>query len=66
MFAYNSMLINKCLMVCCSCPRSLCVVRQLEILPSEGEAREKAARCAYYLNLLLKLTQERQITRKCE
>ncbi|KAM4603465.1 DNA-directed RNA polymerase I subunit RPA49 isoform 2-T2 [Polymixia lowei] len=42
----------------------LCVLKQLESLPSEDEAREKVTRCAYYLSLLLKLLRQRSITRK--
>ncbi|KAM3864858.1 DNA-directed RNA polymerase I subunit RPA49 [Diretmus argenteus] len=41
-----------------------CVVTQLEHLPSEGEAREKKARCAYYLSLLLKLARQKNISPK--
>lgn len=43
---------------------NLCVVRQLETLPSEGDARDRRARCAYYLSLLIKLVRVRMVTRK--
>ncbi|XP_017264572.1 DNA-directed RNA polymerase I subunit RPA49 [Kryptolebias marmoratus] len=43
---------------------SLCVVKHLENLPTEGEAREKMARCTFYLSLLLKLAQQKMVTRK--
>ncbi|XP_056136761.1 DNA-directed RNA polymerase I subunit RPA49 [Lampris incognitus] len=42
----------------------LSVVKQVEILPSDDKAKEKTVRCAYYLYLLLKLVQERRISRK--
>uniref|UniRef100_UPI003AAF0110 DNA-directed RNA polymerase I subunit RPA49 n=1 Tax=Centroberyx gerrardi TaxID=166262 RepID=UPI003AAF0110 len=42
----------------------LCVVKQLETLPSDDEAREKRTRCTYYLSLLLKLARQKSITRK--
>ncbi|XP_057700291.1 DNA-directed RNA polymerase I subunit RPA49 [Corythoichthys intestinalis] len=44
--------------------RVLCVVKHLENLPSDDEARKKMACCAYYLSLLLKLSQQRSISRK--
>ncbi|XP_034043393.1 DNA-directed RNA polymerase I subunit RPA49 [Thalassophryne amazonica] len=44
--------------------RRLSVLKHLETLPSAGEAKEKIARCAYYLSLLLKLVQQRSITSK--
>ncbi|XP_070999277.1 DNA-directed RNA polymerase I subunit RPA49-like [Oncorhynchus clarkii lewisi] len=40
------------------------VVRQLESLPREGVARERHARCAFYLLLLLKLARQKNMTRK--
>ncbi|XP_013887422.1 DNA-directed RNA polymerase I subunit RPA49 [Austrofundulus limnaeus] len=43
---------------------SLCVAEHLKNLPPEGEAREKMARCAFYLSMLLKLARQRNITRK--
>ncbi|KAM7008956.1 DNA-directed RNA polymerase I subunit RPA49 [Tautogolabrus adspersus] len=42
----------------------LSVLKFLENLPAEGEARDKTARCAFYLSLLLKLARLRSITRK--
>ncbi|XP_023274973.1 DNA-directed RNA polymerase I subunit RPA49 [Seriola lalandi dorsalis] len=42
----------------------LCVVKQLEKMPTVGEARDKVARCAFYLSLMLKLAQQRNLTRK--
>ncbi|XP_045572307.1 DNA-directed RNA polymerase I subunit RPA49 isoform X2 [Salmo salar] len=42
----------------------LSVVRQLESLPREGVARERQARCAFYLLLLIKLARQKNITRK--
>ncbi|KAI3353241.1 hypothetical protein L3Q82_019785 [Scortum barcoo] len=42
----------------------LCVVKLLENMPAEGEAREKTARSAFYLSLLLKLARQKSITRK--
>ncbi|XP_045079301.1 DNA-directed RNA polymerase I subunit RPA49 [Coregonus clupeaformis] len=42
----------------------LSVVRQLETLPREGVARERRARCAFYLHLLLRLARQKNITRK--
>ncbi|KAF7666237.1 hypothetical protein LDENG_00114670 [Lucifuga dentata] len=44
--------------------RCMCVVKHLENLPSNDEARQKTARCAYYISLLLKLSRQRNITRK--
>ncbi|XP_005805097.1 DNA-directed RNA polymerase I subunit RPA49 [Xiphophorus maculatus] len=43
---------------------SLSVVKHLESMPSEGEARERIARCAFYLSLLLKLASQKNIPRK--
>uniref|UniRef100_A0A3B3XVT2 RNA polymerase I subunit E n=1 Tax=Poecilia mexicana TaxID=48701 RepID=A0A3B3XVT2_9TELE len=43
---------------------SLSVVKHLESMPSEGEARERIARCAFYLSLLLKLASQKSIPRK--
>ncbi|XP_064818752.1 DNA-directed RNA polymerase I subunit RPA49-like [Oncorhynchus masou masou] len=40
------------------------VVCQLESLPREGVARERQARCAFYLLLLLKLARQKNMTRK--
>ncbi|XP_015231731.1 PREDICTED: DNA-directed RNA polymerase I subunit RPA49 [Cyprinodon variegatus] len=40
------------------------VVRHLENMPAVGEAREKAARCAFYLSLLLKLARQKTVPRK--
>ncbi|KAK2919008.1 hypothetical protein Q8A73_003379 [Channa argus] len=42
----------------------LTVVKHLENMPSVGEARDKIARCAFYLSLLLKLARQKSITRK--
>ncbi|XP_047434599.1 DNA-directed RNA polymerase I subunit RPA49 [Mugil cephalus] len=42
----------------------LCVVRHLENLPTTGEEREKMARCAFYLSMLLKLSRQKSINRK--
>ncbi|XP_042340896.1 DNA-directed RNA polymerase I subunit RPA49 [Plectropomus leopardus] len=43
----------------------LCVLKLLENMPSvEGEARDKTTRCAFYLLMLLKLAQQRSITKK--
>ncbi|KAK2816990.1 hypothetical protein Q5P01_025181 [Channa striata] len=42
----------------------LSVVKHLENMPTEGEARDKIARCAFYLSLLLKLARQKSITRK--
>ncbi|XP_078115838.1 DNA-directed RNA polymerase I subunit RPA49 [Sander vitreus] len=42
----------------------LCVVKHLENMPTVGEARDKAARCAFYLSMLLKLARQKSITRK--
>uniref|UniRef100_A0A1A8G4H5 Polymerase (RNA) I polypeptide E n=2 Tax=Nothobranchius korthausae TaxID=1143690 RepID=A0A1A8G4H5_9TELE len=42
----------------------LCVVKHLESLPPAGEARERMARCAFYLSLLLKLARQKNINRK--
>ncbi|XP_076027176.1 DNA-directed RNA polymerase I subunit RPA49 [Genypterus blacodes] len=42
----------------------LCVVKHLENLPSDGDAREKITRCSFYLSLLLKLARQKNITRK--
>ncbi|XP_069553557.1 DNA-directed RNA polymerase I subunit RPA49 [Brachyistius frenatus] len=44
--------------------RYLCVVRHLENMPTVGEDREKTARCAFYLSLLLKLARQRSVSRK--
>ncbi|XP_060951028.1 DNA-directed RNA polymerase I subunit RPA49 [Limanda limanda] len=43
---------------------SLCVVKHLENLPTEDEARHKLARAAFYLSMLLKLARQKNITRK--
>uniref|UniRef100_A0A3B5M277 Uncharacterized protein n=1 Tax=Xiphophorus couchianus TaxID=32473 RepID=A0A3B5M277_9TELE len=40
------------------------VVKHLESMPSKGEARERIARCAFYLSLLLKLASQKNIPRK--
>ncbi|KAM9398457.1 DNA-directed RNA polymerase I subunit RPA49 isoform 1-T1 [Salvelinus alpinus] len=40
------------------------VVRHLESLPREGVARERQARCAFYLLMMLKLARQRHINRK--
>ncbi|XP_077427573.1 DNA-directed RNA polymerase I subunit RPA49 [Vanacampus margaritifer] len=42
----------------------LCVVKHLENLPSDDGAREKMACCAFYLSMLLKLSQQKSISRK--
>ncbi|AWP05670.1 putative DNA-directed RNA polymerase I subunit RPA49 isoform 2 [Scophthalmus maximus] len=44
--------------------RCLCVVAHLENMPGVGEARDKVARCAFYLSLLLKLARQKSLTRK--
>ncbi|KAM6972608.1 DNA-directed RNA polymerase I subunit RPA49 [Aplochiton taeniatus] len=44
--------------------RSLCVLNHLENLPSGGEARERQARCAYYLRLLIGMSWRKSISRK--
>ncbi|XP_027139087.1 DNA-directed RNA polymerase I subunit RPA49 [Larimichthys crocea] len=41
-----------------------CVVRLLERMPAEGEARDKKSRCAFYISLLLKLQRQRSINLK--
>ncbi|XP_040001857.1 DNA-directed RNA polymerase I subunit RPA49 [Xiphias gladius] len=41
-----------------------CVVKHLEKMPTVGEVKERVARCAFYLSLLLKLARQRSITRK--
>ncbi|XP_046900665.1 DNA-directed RNA polymerase I subunit RPA49 [Hypomesus transpacificus] len=41
-----------------------CVVQQLTRLPSEGPARDRQARCAYYLSMLLKLVHLKMFTRR--
>ncbi|XP_077380491.1 DNA-directed RNA polymerase I subunit RPA49 [Festucalex cinctus] len=41
----------------------LCVVRHLENLPSDDEAREKMVCCAFYLSMLLKLSRQKHINR---
>ncbi|XP_037328461.2 DNA-directed RNA polymerase I subunit RPA49 [Pungitius pungitius] len=43
---------------------SLCVVKHLENLPSDGEARTRASRCIFYLSMLLKLAQQRNVSHK--
>ncbi|XP_061832997.1 DNA-directed RNA polymerase I subunit RPA49 [Nerophis lumbriciformis] len=40
------------------------VVKHLETMPSGGEARDKMACCAFYLSMLIKLSQQKNITRK--
>ncbi|KAG8014821.1 DNA-directed RNA polymerase I subunit RPA49, partial [Nibea albiflora] len=42
----------------------LCVVKLLERIPAEGEARDKKSRCAFYISMLLKLGRQRSINRK--
>ncbi|XP_037112631.1 DNA-directed RNA polymerase I subunit RPA49 [Syngnathus acus] len=42
----------------------LCVVKHLENLPSDEEARKKMACCAFYLSMLLKLSRQNNISRK--
>ncbi|XP_026158678.1 DNA-directed RNA polymerase I subunit RPA49 [Mastacembelus armatus] len=42
----------------------LSVVKHLENLPAEGEARDKIARCAFYLSLLLKLARQKIVSHK--
>lgn len=43
----------------------LCVVKLLENMPTAvEEARDKTARCAFYLSMLLKLARQKNITRK--
>lgn len=47
--------------------RCLCVLKILEEMQSAGEeTRAKMSRCAYYLSLLLKLGQQKHVSRKCE
>ena len=54
-------------LVCaCVCSRNQCVVQQLTRLPSEGPARDRQARCAYYLSMLLKLVHLKMFTRRCK
>uniref|UniRef100_A0A8C7Z096 RNA polymerase I subunit E n=1 Tax=Oryzias sinensis TaxID=183150 RepID=A0A8C7Z096_9TELE len=43
---------------------NLCVVKHLENIPSASEPREKTARCAFYLSLLIKLAHQKIVTRK--
>nr|XP_020452660.1 DNA-directed RNA polymerase I subunit RPA49 isoform X2 [Monopterus albus] len=43
---------------------SLYVVKHLESMPAVGEARDKIARCAFYLSLLLKMARQKSISRK--
>ncbi|XP_062243849.1 DNA-directed RNA polymerase I subunit RPA49 isoform X2 [Platichthys flesus] len=43
---------------------SLCVVKHLENMPTEDEARDKVARGAFYLSMLLKLARQKNVTRK--
>nr|XP_057935637.1 DNA-directed RNA polymerase I subunit RPA49 [Doryrhamphus excisus]XP_057935646.1 DNA-directed RNA polymerase I subunit RPA49 [Doryrhamphus excisus] len=43
---------------------SLSVVKHLETLPSDGEARDKMACCAFYLSLLIKLSRQKSVSRK--
>lgn len=42
----------------------LTVLSHLQNLPSVGEAREKTARCAFYLSLLLKLGRQKNLNKK--
>lgn len=42
----------------------LSVLKHLENMPARGEARERTARCAFYLSLLLKLARQKNIPRK--
>ncbi|XP_018551277.1 DNA-directed RNA polymerase I subunit RPA49 [Lates calcarifer] len=42
----------------------LCVVNHLEKMPAVGEARDKVARCTFYLSMLLKMARQKSITRK--
>ncbi|XP_051940519.1 DNA-directed RNA polymerase I subunit RPA49 [Hippocampus zosterae] len=42
----------------------MCVLKHLENLPSDDEARKKMACCAYYLSMLLKLSRQKSISRK--
>ncbi|XP_040891426.1 DNA-directed RNA polymerase I subunit RPA49 [Toxotes jaculatrix] len=42
----------------------LCIVKHLENMPDVGEARDKVARCTFYLSLLLKLARQKSVTRK--
>ncbi|XP_061627272.1 DNA-directed RNA polymerase I subunit RPA49 [Phyllopteryx taeniolatus] len=42
----------------------LCVVKHLENLPGDDEAREKMARCAFYLSMLLKLSRQKSLSHK--
>lgn len=41
-------------------------MKHLENMPSASEPREKTARCAFYLSLLIKLAHQKIVTRKCE
>ncbi|XP_023812182.1 DNA-directed RNA polymerase I subunit RPA49 isoform X2 [Oryzias latipes] len=43
---------------------NLCVMKHLENMPSASEPREKTARCAFYLSLLIKLAHQKIVTRK--
>ncbi|XP_040043255.2 DNA-directed RNA polymerase I subunit RPA49 [Gasterosteus aculeatus] len=43
---------------------SLCVAKHLENLPSLGEARKRASRCAFYLSMLLKLARQKNVYHK--
>ncbi|RVE76386.1 hypothetical protein OJAV_G00007360 [Oryzias javanicus] len=43
---------------------NLCVVKHLENMPSADDSREKTARCAFYLALLIKLSHQKIVTRK--
>lgn len=42
------------------------VIKHLECLPSESEAREKMLRCCAYLHMLLLLSRQKRVTGKCE
>uniref|UniRef100_A0A3P9KDF2 RNA polymerase I subunit E n=1 Tax=Oryzias latipes TaxID=8090 RepID=A0A3P9KDF2_ORYLA len=44
--------------------KNLCLVKHLENMPSASEPREKTARCAFYLSLLIKLAHQKIVTRK--
>ncbi|XP_029948924.1 DNA-directed RNA polymerase I subunit RPA49-like [Salarias fasciatus] len=44
--------------------RCLSVLKHLDNMPTAGELREKTARCAFYLSLLLKLSRQKSVTRK--
>ncbi|XP_033830392.1 DNA-directed RNA polymerase I subunit RPA49 [Periophthalmus magnuspinnatus] len=42
----------------------LCVMKHLENLPQNGETREKILSCSFYLSMLIKLSRQRNMSRK--